>query len=732
MGTPAGRGRTRALFVVACLALCWSAGRALADQKNGSLTAQDAPAHSVNGARADYYSLTGSGAVTITMTMPNAYLFLFNGLMQPIGSNDGSASAKITATLTSGQTYIVEATGRSASALGDYVLASTAGTLTPVADPWVGGSTINGVLETKDAASHGRPTPPSGPAPRADYFTITGTKSTTITMSGTKGYLYLYDDGLQQRASADAKITFVAASGKTYFVEAAGYDGAALGSYVLKSDLAPLKPADDPFRPKPAAKIVLLLHGMNTNVFNAWNDFMSSPESGAFDPGSSFGRVQGGMVVSKPSPFGDGLQYYAVEFGSFDASSGRKGVEQVTAGSAILEPVPPKVGKYPEGGDFSTFEALGREVDLAVGALLKQQPGAQFLLVAHSRGGLAARSFLQSQGTAANVARVVGLLTMGTPHQGSRLARVNEYLAANPRPNGRLAAIGNPWSAAPLPYGDSIPLATVSGSLTSNDASSQTNSKVKQWKADYFRLLPDRDGASRIALKGLDGSLHLYDDAKKFLKSSATVGGAVVLDFSLKLGRSYIVETTSRVQGVYGAYALTCGDAETWGVATKLGPTGSKDIDVRRPTIGDLAIQSKPIQALNDLVGKLPKNIKYSSICFEPNPLGFIGRSYTIDYSIFPGEGDLTAKAKFGSISRQAADFLLGNVTPTDRHTSAEFKGDGIVHFVSQDLGAVKGFPAATNYRAVYERKKTVYHTAETGEFKTIRDAMDAMNAWAK
>lgn len=62
------------------------------------------------------------------------------------------------------------------------------------------------------------------------------------------------------------------------------------------------------------------------------------------------------------------------------------------------------------------------------------------VLVAHSMGGLVARAWLRE--TASNRARVAHIVTIGTPHHGTWLARFSHL------PNGRQMRIANPWLEA--------------------------------------------------------------------------------------------------------------------------------------------------------------------------------------------------------------------------------------------------------------------------------------------
>ena len=69
----------------------------------------------------------------------------------------------------------------------------------------------------------------------------------------------------------------------------------------------------------------------------------------------------------------------------------------------------------------------------AVTGILARHGTAETVLVAHSRGGLAARAFLQQRADFPLKASVVGLLTTGAPHRGTRLGRIYKYLEAHPR-----------------------------------------------------------------------------------------------------------------------------------------------------------------------------------------------------------------------------------------------------------------------------------------------------------
>lgn len=69
-------------------------------------------------------------------------------------------------------------------------------------------------------------------------------------------------------------------------------------------------------------------------------------------------------------------------------------------------------------GDIPDSDAMLRDTARVVDAV--RQPGRRFVLIGHSMGGLAARAYLRHFGGM----RVQRLLTLGTPHGGSALARL--------------------------------------------------------------------------------------------------------------------------------------------------------------------------------------------------------------------------------------------------------------------------------------------------------------------
>lgn len=97
-----------------------------------------------------------------------------------------------------------------------------------------------------------------------------------------------------------------------------------------------------------------------------------------------------------------------------------------TVATINLEPIYTSIDDY--------LDPLVARID----AVLADTGAERLILVGHSMGGLVARAYLQRFGEA----RVAALLTLGTPHQGSRLA----YLGCGE--NARQMRPGSPWLQA--------------------------------------------------------------------------------------------------------------------------------------------------------------------------------------------------------------------------------------------------------------------------------------------
>jgi hypothetical protein len=87
---------------------------------------------------------------------------------------------------------------------------------------------------------------------------------------------------------------------------------------------------------------------------------------------------------------------------------------------------------------FCSIDDYAPVVEVAVNALVHHTGHQQVALVGHSMGGLAIRAWMRAHGTQ-RVARVV---TLGTPHAGTRLAK------GSSTPNGQQMVWNSPWLAA--------------------------------------------------------------------------------------------------------------------------------------------------------------------------------------------------------------------------------------------------------------------------------------------
>lgn len=120
--------------------------------------------------------------------------------------------------------------------------------------------------------------------------------------------------------------------------------------------------------------------------------------------------------------------------------------------------------------------------------------GERLVLVTHSMGGLVARAYLQRHGSR----RVRALATLGTPHGGTRLARLG------PGPNARQMRPGVRWLAALAPPPAALPvlaLASPLDELVSPAASALLPGRDGGWlpPCGHLALGQRRDTAERLA-----------------------------------------------------------------------------------------------------------------------------------------------------------------------------------------------------------------------------------------
>ena len=174
------------------------------------------------------------------------------------------------------------------------------------------------------------------------------------------------------------------------------------------------------------AKIVLLLHGKASNL-KTWNKLVDSRDG--FD-GRCKNTGDAKFQTGKLARNSEGVYCMRFTFGSLDRiSTAPKGLENSTCSRS---------GGC--SGDYSTFESLGEEIATTINRIKKRLgDDAQIVLLGHSRGGVAARAFLQSDSP--EKANVVGLITTGTPHAGTPLGRYYGYMKNNCLPESKYSSI---------------------------------------------------------------------------------------------------------------------------------------------------------------------------------------------------------------------------------------------------------------------------------------------------
>ncbi len=104
---------------------------------------------------------------------------------------------------------------------------------------------------------------------------------------------------------------------------------------------------------------------------------------------------------------------------------------------------------------FGDIDEYAQQVAAQVTRIRNTTRASKVVLVAHSMGGLVARAYIERFGGAARVAKLV---TIGTPHHGTAMARIA------PGVNGTQMRRGNAWLDAlnrDENYGDSVPYVSI-------------------------------------------------------------------------------------------------------------------------------------------------------------------------------------------------------------------------------------------------------------------------------
>jgi HEAT repeat protein/pimeloyl-ACP methyl ester carboxylesterase len=157
----------------------------------------------------------------------------------------------------------------------------------------------------------------------------------------------------------------------------------------------------------------LLLHGLNSSS-NAWKDLILD----------RFGHCDRLKIVS-----GDTANPFRAEHdGQIRASSYT--INQPSNGCYALdfnssESLLPGFGDW-DSGDGLTYDQLGMQVKAAVDLIVREWNPHTIVLVGHSRGGLAARAYLQDLNMSTTYRKA--LVTIGTPHLGSPFGRIKLWM----------------------------------------------------------------------------------------------------------------------------------------------------------------------------------------------------------------------------------------------------------------------------------------------------------------
>lgn len=241
----------------------------------------------------------------------------------------------------------------------------------------------------------------------------------TLTISMRSGdfdtYLYLVDTRYRQIAydddsgtGTDSFIRMPIQPGVYYIVATTYYEGS-IGEFTVDTSFSTGNET-----------VYLFLHGLNSDN-GTWDDVNDDVFDNACTPLDSVRIVERWDVPTR--------QCYLFNFGP-------KSVSGTLWGS----------------GDGSTYSELGQEVGRAVDFIRNRQRVHTLILVGHSRGGLAARAYLQSLPT--RLPFRVGLFTIGTPHQGSPVGRIQPWLLENAKkpedenctlvPEGRVRFVFSP------------------------------------------------------------------------------------------------------------------------------------------------------------------------------------------------------------------------------------------------------------------------------------------------
>ena len=332
-----------------------------------------------------------------------------------------------------------------------------------------------------------------------DFFRIdvTAPGNLSVSTTGTTDtYGYLLNSAGQELVSNDnASLTDTnfsivrIVSAGTYYVKVRHQSATGLGSYTLASTFTPLGAIP--------TNVVLLLHGMNSDP-TTWNSLIQDKWSGRC------AVIYGGRIEDTSTPSGTEA-CYSVRFGSIDASSKLVGIESDVTCSNISTGCR---GDFTKIFDMTAGVDLGSEVAQAISAIRKRfGDNIKILLIGHSRGGLSARAALQAPKSNPDLISVIGLITTGTPHEGSPMGKIYRYLADNcidsNKSRIKTGDCKDDWQAADTLKTSSVMKAYLDLRKPTIDFLSPLSSDIKNLKATKATLTARQIQVKKIAYNGM-------------------------------------------------------------------------------------------------------------------------------------------------------------------------------------------------------------------------------------
>jgi len=166
----------------------------------------------------------------------------------------------------------------------------------------------------------------------------------------------------------------------------------------------------------PGKPVILLLHGAGGNIVH-----MTAPDSPLMSP-----HVNYDYTLPFPPDRDEGWSYYpGIGVWSFELDPFK---QPLTSWREILGNFGFATAAYSQVNADGFLELPVEELVVVVGTLKKIFPETPLVFLAHSRGGLLARKFLKDHGNL--VPNLTKVITLDSPHQGSRLANIANAVSA--------------------------------------------------------------------------------------------------------------------------------------------------------------------------------------------------------------------------------------------------------------------------------------------------------------